>query len=83
MVSLYCRQVKWHFFPELPKYIRQKQIFGDFQTHKSEVEPMDIKLLWDEWRISKQVSEGMWWLVSEPDPPVWFIQRELGLKTWY
>ena len=42
-----------------------------------------IKLLWDEWRITKQISEGMWWLVSEPDPPAWFIQRELGLITWY
>ena len=42
----------------------------------------EIKFLWDEWRITKQVREGMWWLVSEPDPPAWFLRYELGFGTW-
>jgi len=37
-----------------------------------------VKVLWDEWRIAKQVSEGMWWLIAVPDPPGWFINEELG-----
>jgi len=42
----------------------------------------DIKALWDEYRITKQVTEGMWWLVSEPDPPAWFLRREMGWTSW-
>lgn len=42
----------------------------------------EIKFLWDEYRITKQSSEGRWWLISEPDPPAWFIFGELGRKPW-
>ena len=38
-----------------------------------------IKVLWDEFRESKQVRHGWWWLVSEPEPPWWFLHYELGL----
>jgi hypothetical protein len=38
-----------------------------------------IKELWDEYRETKQVSEGKWWLIEEPFPPRWFIKKELGL----
>jgi len=37
-----------------------------------------IKFLWDEYRVAKQCSEGMWWLIAEPDPPAWFLTIELG-----
>jgi len=39
-----------------------------------------IKLLWDEYRLSKQVKYGYWWLISEPDPPGWFLRYELGIN---
>jgi len=37
-----------------------------------------IKNLWDEWRVTKQVTNGEWWLMTEPDPPLWFSKGELG-----
>jgi hypothetical protein len=39
-----------------------------------------IKLLWDEYRFTKQFSEGQWWLITMPDPPAWFLRNELDLK---
>lgn len=44
------------------------------------MEKSQIKFLWDEYRMAKQVSEGMWWLVTEPDPPDWFLNIELEIK---
>ena len=43
-----------------------------------------IKMLWDEYRITKQCSEGLWWLMTEPDPPAWFLikELELGRPAW-
>lgn len=42
----------------------------------------EIKFLWDEYRDTKQCSDGMWWLIAEPDPPDWFICGELGRSEW-
>lgn len=39
-----------------------------------------IKKLWDEYRITKQAKRGWWWLVTEPEPPGWFIRYELGIN---
>jgi len=39
-----------------------------------------IKKLWDEYRLTKQLKFGFWWLISEPEPPVWFIRYELGIN---
>lgn len=45
------------------------------------------KLLWDEYRLTKQISEGMWWLITEPYVPEWFMVRELewrgqSIRPW-
>ena len=42
----------------------------------------NAKILWDEYRETKQFTEGAWWLITEPDPPAWFVVRELGRSTW-
>ncbi len=39
------------------------------------------KFLWDEYRETKLVRQGSWWLVEEPDPPDWFWRSELGWDT--
>jgi len=38
-----------------------------------------VKILWDEYRVTKQIRVGWWWLLTEPDPPGWFMRYELGL----
>ena len=40
-----------------------------------------VKWLWDEWRLTKQVTCGAWWLITEPDPPLWFRKGELGRRS--
>ncbi len=40
----------------------------------------NIKHLWDEYRLTKQSSEGKWWLIAIPDPPAWFIRNELKIR---
>ena len=52
-----------------------------------QTQQLTAKELWDEFRLTKQVSEGLWWLISEPDVPGWFLVRELewrgqGLRSW-
>lgn len=38
-----------------------------------------VKELWDEYRFSRQLSFGEWWLLLEPEPPGWFLRFELEM----
>jgi hypothetical protein len=45
------------------------------------VSPVVIKKLWDEFRVSRQTRSGWWWLIEELNPPAWFLENELGIKS--
>ncbi len=40
-----------------------------------------VKVLWDEYRMARQLRRGWWWLIYEVDPPGWFMRYELGMEV--